>query len=163
MIPRKGFCLFFVFFCLSLSASAYTVSFLVIETGLPEAGSVQEASGLWENSLLAAFFDAGHIVSNAPILRLPRPPGEGFPEAAREDFEEAIAGGAEFFVLALLDYRDTRDDAVLKPRQISLRAFNTRSGQMVYQGNHSVRTGIPAAEEQSDINSAIRALISRLR
>ena len=53
--------------------------------------------GLWESGLMDVFFEAGHIVSNAPALRLDRKPAEAFPEAARPELNEAIAGGGGVF------------------------------------------------------------------
>jgi hypothetical protein len=107
--------------------SAYTVSFIVVETGLPEEQGFCEYSSLWESGLLDVFFDAGHIVSNAPVLRLSDPPVKQFPDEAVESLNEANAGGADYFVLALLDYRGggVPDASTPKPKQVSLRVFKT--------------------------------------
>jgi hypothetical protein len=73
-------------------------------------------------------FDAGHIVSNAPVLRLSASPAKQFPDEAVESLNEANAGGADYFVLALLDYRGSGapdTSTVPKPKQVSLRLFRT--------------------------------------
>jgi hypothetical protein len=106
--------------------SAYTVSFIVVETGLPEEQGVCESSTLWETGLLDVFFDAGHIVSNAPLLRLDELPAKQFPDEAVESLDGANAGGADYVVLALLDYRGSGVPYTIpKPKQVSLRLFKT--------------------------------------
>ena len=51
-----------LFMLLTFSASASTVSFLVVETGLHDGfASPQSSSRLWEEGLMAFFFDSGHI------------------------------------------------------------------------------------------------------
>ena len=106
--------------------SAYTVSFIVVETGLPEEQGVCESSILWETGLLDVFFDAGHIVSNAPLLRLDELPAKQFPDEAVESLNEANAGAADYVVLALLDYPGNGVPYTIpKPKQVSLRLFKT--------------------------------------
>jgi hypothetical protein len=107
--------------------SAYTVSFIVVETGLPEEQGVCEYSTLWETGLLDVFFDAGHIVSNAPVLRLNKPSAKQFPDEAAGRLNEANAGGADYLVLALLDYQGSGTPRTTnpKPNQVSLRLFKT--------------------------------------
>ncbi len=84
---------------LAVSVPAATVSVQVVESGLPTDATVPEASSAWEAGLLDVCFDAGHIVSNAPILRVPEnwSPDDATLAAARE-------GGADFLILALLEY-----------------------------------------------------------
>ena len=72
-------CVFFLF-----RVEAATVSFLVIETGLTDEAGSRQHSGLWESGLLDVFFESGHIVSNAPILRLLSKPSGDFPEEAKD-------------------------------------------------------------------------------
>jgi hypothetical protein len=156
MGTRRGRFFLLLLLCLGPRAFGFTLSFLVIETGLGENGPHPEASLVWENRLLAEFFDAGHIVSNAPLLRLAEDPGTDFPGAAREDFEEAAAGGADFFVLALLDYRDAPDRRELKPRHLSLRVFRVDSRELMYRRDY-------AGEEPSGVDTPIRGLIGALR
>jgi hypothetical protein len=124
--------LFWVLVFISAAAlvpvSAYTVSFMVVETGLPEGQGASGYSSFWESGLLDVFFDAGHIVSNAPILRLGAFPAKQFPDEAAESLSGANAGGADYFVLALLDYRengapDTSPSP--RPKQVFVRLFKT--------------------------------------
>ena len=116
--------------------SASMVSFLVIETGIPHNANAGEYAYLWEGGLMGAFFDAGHIVSNSPVMRLENVPVAelqrgGLPRAAIEDFNEALEGGADFFILALLEF-NTHDGQV-RPREVSIRIYNTHTRAMVYE------------------------------
>jgi hypothetical protein len=167
MIARRGYPVLFIALCFGLGpilpAAAHTVSFLVIETGLNEESPARQASAVWENNLLDVFFEAGHIVSNAPILRLEAPPAADFPEEAREDFDEAALGGADFFVLALLDYRNGPGGGEDGPGEISLRVFRTGSRRLVYEQRYAGKPVLPAEEELSAAKSAARALLAHLR
>jgi hypothetical protein len=156
MGTRYGSFFLLLLLCLGPRAFGFTLSFLVIETGLGEEGPHPAASLVWEDRLLADFFDAGHIVSNAPILRLPEDPGTDFPGAAGEDFAEAAAGGADFFVMALLDYQDAPDKGELKPRRVSLRIFRVDPRELMYRRDYT-------GEEPSGGDTAIRGLIGALR
>jgi hypothetical protein len=162
MCTRHGRFLLLPLLCLGPRVFGFTLSFLVIETGLGEGGPYQKASLVWENRLLADFFDAGHIVSNAPILRMAEVPGADFPEAAREDFEEAVAGGADFFVLALLDYQGAPDRGEMKPRHLSLRLFRVHSRELIYRQDYG-GASVPAVKEASGVDDAIWRLIGYLR
>ncbi|MCL2478574.1 MAG: hypothetical protein FWF22_03670 [Treponema sp.] len=95
--------------------SASMVSFLIIEEGLQPGSDSGNYSTLWEGGLMGAFFDAGHIVSNSPVLRVekmtPADPSaapsalpSAIPAEAAADFAEANTGGADYFILAVLEY-----------------------------------------------------------
>jgi hypothetical protein len=142
---------------------ASTVSFLVIETGLGEESPANESSILWETALMDVFFDMGHIVSNAPVLRLPEKPAREFPEEARVDFNEALTGGAEFFIIALLDYQGTPDGEVPKPRSISLRLFRIKPYQFLFKQDYAGGVRLSAEEEFAGAKNAARAITSHLK
>ncbi|MDR2053205.1 MAG: hypothetical protein LBP80_07310 [Treponema sp.] len=144
--------LFFILVFLSAAltpVSAYTVSFIVVETGLPEEQGVCEYSILWESGLLDVFFDAGHIVSNAPVLRLSKVPAKQFPDEAVESLNEANTGGADYFVLALLDYRGSGapDISTPKPKQVSLRLFKTSPFRFIGEEKFTVPRQAAAGED----------------
>lgn len=142
---------------------ASTVSFLVIETGIQEEGPANESSNLWESALMDVFFDTGHIVSNAPILRLPERPSQEFPEEARVNFDEALTGGAEFFVIALLDYQGTTRGEVPKPRSISLRLFRIKPYQFLFKQDYPGGARLSAEEEFAGAKNAARTITSHLK
>jgi hypothetical protein len=141
-------------------ASAATISFLIVETGITEDKAV-ESSGLWESGLMDVFFDAGHIVSNAPILRLSQGPEKVFPDEARGSFDEALEGGADFFVLALLEFQDPADNP--KPRRISLRLFRTNPYQFMYEERLNGGSQAVPGEEFAAAKNAARAIVPHLR
>jgi hypothetical protein len=148
--------------------SAATLSFLVVELGTeratpedadssrpgPAVSGGFESSSLWETSLFDVFFEAGHIVSNSPILWTNRisgadfpgkeSPHREFPQEVRVDIETAAAGLADYFILALLTYPAGAADRKAKPEQVSLRIYaaapargevpETRDYRFVYEG-----------------------------
>jgi hypothetical protein len=101
---KKWFLLPAVFFFSLGALSAATVSFLVVETGLAEESVRPQSSLLWENGLMDVFFDAGHIVSNAPIMRIPGKTTEKLPDPVRNELDQARNGGADYFIVVLLEY-----------------------------------------------------------
>ena len=148
---------------LAIRLEAATVSFLVIETGLPEEVGTSQHSGMWESGLLDVFFEAGHIVSNAPVRRLARLPAETFPEEARADLAEAVEGGAEYFILALLDYPAPTSEAIQQPRQVSLRVFKTNPQKLLYEQRYADKPSATLDDEYTNLKKAVRGLTAHLQ
>jgi hypothetical protein len=139
---------------LSVSAHAATVSFMVIETGIREEIPTVDSSRLWEYALLDVFFDTGHIVSNAPILRVAEKPAKSLPDEARAPLNEALEGGAEFFIVAVLDYQNPARTEDLQPRNISLRLFKTTPYRFLYSQEYTAQD--LSAVGRDDIHNAMR-------
>ncbi|MFP3043024.1 hypothetical protein LQZ19_14510 [Treponema primitia] len=143
---------------LAVSAQGATVSFMVIETGLKAETPAIESSRLWEDALLGVFFDTGHIVSNTPILRVSEKPQKNLPDEAKASLGEALDGGADFFILAVLDYQNQPKTGIElpKPRSISIRLFKTEPYRFIFSQEYT-----PAAEirttDTDDLASAMRA------
>jgi hypothetical protein len=152
----------FVCFFAILPLPAATVSFLVIETGLPYEMGNSVYSSLWESGLLDTFFEAGHIVSNAPIKRLDIKPQKSFPDEARGDLNDAMEGGAEYFVLALLEYPPPGTNEIPKPRNIVLRIFKVSPYKLLYEQLYSDKTSVNMDEEFITIKQSVRELIPHL-
>ncbi|MDR1107439.1 MAG: hypothetical protein LBL19_00205 [Spirochaetaceae bacterium] len=151
---------------LSVSAQAATISFMVIETGIREEVPTADSSRILEDALLDVFFDTGHIVSNTPIARVAEKPLKNLPDEARAPMDEALEGGAEFFVLAVLDYQNTPQtgSGQLHPRSISLRLFQTTPYRFLYSQEYN--TADLRASEKDEINNAMniaRAIATHLR
>ncbi|MDR1971118.1 MAG: hypothetical protein LBQ46_04280 [Treponema sp.] len=184
--------------------SAATVGFLVLETGekpeisaelSPEvtpANSPEvspgsfESSALWETCLLDVFFEAGHVVSNSPILRLARisgadlpgkaaPEGE-FPRELGPELEDAALGGVDYLILALLSYPQGETDPKAKPKEVSLRVYRSLPGgrtegpyRFVYEGFSPLGYAGPqpgASSPQGEADQAkrlIRGLIPHIK
>jgi len=103
MLKKAAAALFMGIF-LVFGLEAAMVSFMIVETGIPQEDGRIEHSELWEDAIFDVFFDAGHIVSNAPILRLDSKPSNEIQKMTAEDLFEARAGGADYFIIAQLDY-----------------------------------------------------------
>jgi hypothetical protein len=118
---------------------AATVSVLVIETGLPNGKGQSPSASVWESGVMDAFFDAGYIVSNAPSLQLDKPPSAQLPIEARRQYEEAILGGADYFVIVQLNYPDQPNAAASQtqvkeqPKSVSITVFKVSSGELIYE------------------------------
>ncbi|MDR0597864.1 MAG: hypothetical protein LBG14_05095 [Treponema sp.] len=151
---------------LAVSAQGATVSFMVIETGIREEIPTADSSRLWEYALLDVFFDTGHIVSNAPILRAAEKPGKNLPDEARSSLSEALEGGAEFFVVAVLEYQNPPQGgtADLRPRNISLRLFKTAPYRFMYSQEYAAPDLRAAGmDEVKNAMQVARALAAHLR
>jgi hypothetical protein len=135
--------------------AAANVSFVVIEIGLSEGSPTSQYTILWENSLLAVFFDSGHIVSNAPKIRLAETPVEDFPYEAERDFSDAKDGGMKYFLVAVVDHRT--------PHNVSLRAFSTKTHQLIQKHVYEDKATKTKKEEQENINKTIWAMASQLQ
>ena len=146
-LPVRVFIVLWAGFLPVSSLFGATVSFLVLETGLEEAQGASRYSSLYESGLLDVFFDAGHIVSNAPILRLPGAPKQAFPEEAMHDLEEAVEGGMEYFVLAQLDYAVPPGGTIEKPRNVFLRIFRLRPHKLIYEQRYDGKA-LPTMDDE---------------
>jgi hypothetical protein len=150
---------------IGVSAQGATVSFLIVETGLREETPIFESSKIWENALMDVFFDTGHIVSNSPILRLSSgSSSEELPVEARNALGEALEGGAEFFVLAVLDYQHPAKmpGEEPKPRTVSIRVFKTKPFKYLCTQNYSIQAKITGKDEFINAMNAARTIIARL-
>ena len=145
--------LFLVFAAFRLDAA--TVSFLVIETGLPRDSGSSRHSAMWENGLMDVFFETGHIVSNAPILRVYRKLNEGFPGEAERDFKEAQESEVDFFVVVVVSHPE--------PHNVSMRLFRTNSQQMLFEHKYTEKAYKTQKEEYDTVKSSIGVLAARVR
>jgi hypothetical protein len=145
-----------------LPLPAATVSFLVVETGLSHEMGNSVYSNLWESGLLDVFFEAGHIVSNAPIKRLDKKPQKPFPDEVRGDLDDAAEGGAEYFILAFLDYPQGGTGEIPKPRNIALRVFKISPYKLLYEQLYSDKAAVNLDEEFTTIKQSIRGLVPHM-
>ena len=146
-----------VFFVPGIKAA--NVSVLVVETGLSFEVGTNQHSGLWEDGLLDVFFDAGHIVSNAPILRIEAKPAlGGIPEEAEGDFEEAIEGGADFFILAFLDYTVGAN----APQNIFLQLYRIDPYKKIFEQQYTGKNFSSIKEEYDALKTIVKGLVPHL-
>jgi len=158
-MPVKRIFLLFVFCVLALNAYSANISFLIVETGLEPETPAKQHSGLWESGLLDVFFEAGHIVSNAPILRLAnkRPSGE-VPREAANDLREAANGGSEFFVIAMLNY----DSRGTLPDKVLLSVYRINPLTKIFEQVCESKIPRSSREEYDNVKTAAAGLIPHL-
>jgi hypothetical protein len=138
------FCTLVLMSIISISPlSAVTVSFLVVETGV-QRGIVQEFSQVWEDALMDAFFDSGHIVSNAPAVQLPLKSEKEFPDEVQPYLDGVGAGAFEYFILAILDYE--KDGTLYKLKAISLKLYHVRPYTLLFEQHYAAGAGSARAE-----------------
>jgi hypothetical protein len=100
-----------LFLSSALAVQAATVAVQVVESGPSLESGFLESSSAWEYGLMDALFNAGHIVSNAPIARLDAGLDAGTRTAAdfmadtMQGVVEAKNGGADMLILAFLEYK----------------------------------------------------------
>lgn len=139
---------------LPLEAAAITV--LVMETGMSEENQSRQYSTVWENNLLEALFDMGHIVSNSPTIRIQVMdiPANGLPADAQRDFDEAQDGGMDYFIVAIVDYKSPR---------VSLRLFSTKSSEMILERAYTVATFRNTKDELENIKKAAMTMAAHIK
>jgi hypothetical protein len=137
------------------------VSVLVIETGLNQESAVKDYSTLWEDGIMGVFFEAGYIVTNGPVIRLETNRLKEFPDEAQADFSEASEGGAEYFVLVVLEYKN--QDGTFKPSGVSLKLYATIPRRLIYEERFSAGQTADSREEHTLAREAAGVLISHIK
>jgi hypothetical protein len=163
MSGKRFWVVFPLWIVLALPLPAATISFLVIETGLRKDMGSAAYSALWENSLLNVFFDAGHIVSNAPLMRLEHSPEEDFPPEAQVDLSEALGGGADFFVLVRLDYWFPSSGGGPVPRNVVLRIYRARPYGLIHEERLENSEVSPGRDGPARTDQIVRRLIPYIK
>lgn len=133
------------------------VSFYVIETGVAEEVEMLQHSVNWENAFLDIFFDAGHIVCNAPILRLDKkPPGD---ISNMVDMQDARNSGVDYILIAQIDYEvKTRN-----PQEISFLIYNLITKEKLLEKKISPDKLKKAKSEYEDMKSVVRGLVPYIK
>jgi hypothetical protein len=111
-------------FFLNFNAWASMVSIYVVETGLPFERAETRHPSLWENAFMDVFFDAGYIVSNAPVYRLEERPRGDILEEVEFDLSIAHMAGIDFLIVAQLNFTEniqTPDDILFHVYRVSPR------------------------------------------
>jgi len=146
-------------FLLVFPASASMVSFLVVETGLNDETRTQYGS-IWEGGLMDAFFDAGHIVTNSPIARLVKMPEKDLSGPIGNDFSEAAANGAGYFILCFLEFQN-KDGAV--PNAMVIKIYETNGEKLVFERSFPAGTGKNLSDEYQIAHNAGKAIVSNIK
>jgi hypothetical protein len=175
-----------IFFLLSaLSIQAATVAVQVVESGPSLESGFIESSSAWEYAVMDALFDAGHIVSNAPIRRLDTGilNSTAFMADTMQGVVEAKNGGADLLILVLLEYKNPAPTASqagqagspaiaassstttrLSPSLVEIRCKRLNPVKLIAQETSKdilqSRTGL---EDQKNAAALMRNIISRLK
>jgi len=140
----------------SISFSA-TVAVFFFETGVGEKDASIEATSAWEGGLMDAFFDSGHIVSNAGIERLADP---GLPSSSR-GLAAAREGGADLMAQVALDY-GAAGSARRTPRSARYRLSDAR-GETLMEGElANLAATANSKEDAQNAQKLARMLIGRI-
>ncbi|MCL2185868.1 MAG: hypothetical protein FWB86_08470 [Treponema sp.] len=136
---------------LNFTVSATMISFYIIETGLNEEAKIGQ-SELWEGAFMDVFFDAGYIVSNAPVLRLDKKP----PNMERLiDLEEAEMCGVNFVLVAQLDYAD----GFMMPGEISVSIYNVMKKEKLMERKMAGKQYNTLTAQYDNMKSIARAFV----
>jgi len=144
---------------LTFKLNAAMVTLLVVETGLNPNEPKKSQSQNWENNLMDAFFNAGHIVSNSPIMRLEAAPKDDFKNVIFSEADAAIEGGADYIILAHLKYASGENT----PSEIALYLYSLYPIEKIYENNF---TGVyygSRNDESNSIQSICRGLIPHVK
>ena len=149
-----------LFVLLAFPVSASMVSFLLVETGLNDDIPSGQYASVWEGGLMDAFFDGGHIVTNSPVARMKDKPKEALSGLVKDDLDEAVNGGAEYFLLGFLDYQVQAGKAI--PTGIVLKLYQADSQKLVYEQKFPAGTGKNLDEEYQFAQNAGRIFTSHI-
>ena len=145
---------------LAFPASASMVSFLLVETGINESVASTQYTSLWEGALMEAFFNAGHIVTNSPIVRMAKQPAQDLSGPMKDDFNEAVDAGADYFILGFIEYVIQKEKPV--PVGVILKLYKGNSQKAVYEQHFPAGTGKNLNEEYQLAQDAGRIIVSHL-
>lgn len=146
---------------LAFPASASTVSFLLVETGISEGGVNGQHSRLWESGLMSVFFDSGFIVTSSPITQMQTRPAMDLSGEIGETFNEAINGGADYFIVGIIEYNVY--GGRVAAQRVSVQIYDSNSRQLIYEQSFPAGTGRNENEEFALAKSAGRLIISHIR
>jgi hypothetical protein len=141
--------------------SASMISFLVVETGLNEANPSTDFGSLWEGALMSSFFEAGHIVTNSPIMRMEKKPAQDLTGMVEIDFNQAALGGAEYFVLGYLNH-EIRERGVV-PVDITIKTYKINNKELIFEQSFPVGSARNQREEFQFAKNAGQFIVSRIR
>lgn len=100
----------FSLFLVLQPCSAATISVQVAEQGVSEDYPAVEASSAWEAGLLDSIFDAGHIASNGPLVRLGESVNTEGISISNQEIDDARRGSADYIIYVLLEYVSPKKD-----------------------------------------------------
>jgi len=154
---KKGILAIIIGIFFGFGVEASMVSFYVVETGLLYDGQNKsnQHSQRWEGAFLDVFFEAGHIVTNAPIQRLETKPTGDILKAIYFDMKEARDAGSDYVIIARLDY--SPDTGC--PAEVVFYVYKVTPQQKIYEKQVKGRTYGKSTDEVDDLKALARGLI----
>jgi len=135
---------------LVFSVSAATVSFYVVEAGINEEAD-KKVSELWEAAFMDVFFEAGYIISNAPIMRLEKSPSNILQIL---DFKEASVCGIDYMLIVLLDYKV----GLPAPEEVSFYIYKVTKREKVLERKIRQKQ-IPLRDDYNNMKTIARGFV----
>ena len=160
MLCRR-FGLAILLFGLTFPVPAAMVSFLVIEEGVRPGADAGNYSSVWEDGLMSAFFDAGHIVSNSPIFRVGQLSDADLPSEVKVDYADAKSGGADYFIMAVLDFNS--EERRVRPISVSVKIFTTDSQEMIFAQQFPAGQGVNLQDEFLKAQGVAQLIAAQIR
>ena len=157
---KVTFLLFFI--STGFSLFAHTLSVMVVETGVNDDTPRINASSLWEGGMMDVFFDNGHIVSNAPILRVSDKLKSGFPEERLLDIAGAKQGGVDYYILAVLNYEGqvSSINNDVRPNNIAVRLVRINPYKVLFEKRYKGNPALSIVEEKESAKKAAKSMLS---
>ena len=155
----SGLVLLFVLLAFPVSAS--TVSFLVVETGLSDEAPNVQYSSLWEGGLMDTFFEAGHIVTNNPILRVKQKPLKTLSGELKDDYDDAYLSGVDYLIICFLSYNTQGETAI--PFEMAIKVYSTTTEVPVYEQTFLAGSGTTLREEYQIAQNAGKVIASKIK
>jgi len=143
-------------FSLAFSIGAATVSFYVVEAGVNEDLDVKQSQSIeWENAFMEVFFDAGYIISNAPIMRLEKKPSDILQVV---DIDEAVACGIDYMLIVLPEYKKDMKE----PIEVSFYIYRVIRKEKVIEKKITLKRG-SVQDDYNNMKSIAKGFIPYIR
>lgn len=138
------------------SLAAETIVINMVESGIDPAVQKQASSEVWENGLLDAFFDAGHIVSNAAVLGR----SATLLPSTSYGFTEALEGGADYLIVVGLGY-DLQKSPY--PRVLRFRIMDKQGKVLFVSEARAIPPSEGLKDDERNARAAARDMLDRLK
>ena len=141
----------YLFFAVNVHAAM--VSFCVIETGLEENGQENQFSVIWENAFLDVFFEAGHIVCNAPVLRLENKPADNI--LRNFNMQDVRNSGIDYLIIAMLDF-----NSAVSPEEVVIFIYKVTPREKILERLLPERQTRTGRDELEYVKSIARGFVT---
>jgi len=124
----------------ALPVWSWMVSIQLMETGIDREIASGDYPFLLEGGLMAALFDAGHIVTSGSVIRISGETAADLQEYQQEALYNAVDSGSDYCIFAIIEYTLHAGRAI--PVQITLSVYDARTEQALHTQVFSVGAGM---------------------